>query len=146
MVLMRRTSADVSCVCLQDDPAGAAAAADDAGAAESAAAGPAADPPVERPWQWEFAADWLRVRKGGKWGSYAEKFEGVSGEELCDMEKEDVLRFVDKDPRGGVIFNDIAKLKKPASSSSSEGSPGSASGTACPASRPPTACRFSRWS
>eukprot|EP00036_Acanthoecidae_sp_10tr_P008620 CAMPEP_0182920698 /NCGR_PEP_ID=MMETSP0105_2-20130417/3658_1 /TAXON_ID=81532 ORGANISM="Acanthoeca-like sp., Strain 10tr" /NCGR_SAMPLE_ID=MMETSP0105_2 /ASSEMBLY_ACC=CAM_ASM_000205 /LENGTH=109 /DNA_ID=CAMNT_0025058143 /DNA_START=492 /DNA_END=817 /DNA_ORIENTATION=- len=60
---------DVTCVCLQDEAAGAAAAADYAGAADSAAVGAVVDPPVERPWLWASAADWLQVHKGGKWAS-----------------------------------------------------------------------------
>eukprot|EP00036_Acanthoecidae_sp_10tr_P007357 CAMPEP_0182916828 /NCGR_PEP_ID=MMETSP0105_2-20130417/1165_1 /TAXON_ID=81532 ORGANISM="Acanthoeca-like sp., Strain 10tr" /NCGR_SAMPLE_ID=MMETSP0105_2 /ASSEMBLY_ACC=CAM_ASM_000205 /LENGTH=625 /DNA_ID=CAMNT_0025053795 /DNA_START=151 /DNA_END=2028 /DNA_ORIENTATION=- len=112
------------------EPAGAAAAADDPGAAESAAAGPAADPPVEQPRLWESAPDWLRTHKDGKWGKYAGKFEGVSGEELCEMTEEQIKSIVGNIAHGIALFNDIAKLKKPATSSSSESSPGSAAGRA----------------
>jgi len=119
-----------------DEPAGAAAAADEGGVAGPAAAGPAADPPVERPWQWESAADWLRAHNGGQWKEFADKFKGLSGRQLCKLTEEqiksEVLGLI-----GATIFNDIEELKRQATSSSSESSPGSASGAACPASRPP---------
>eukprot|EP00038_Savillea_parva_P005466 m.155724 g.155724 ORF g.155724 m.155724 type:complete len:97 (-) comp11721_c0_seq32:2169-2459(-) len=63
----------------------------------------------------------------------------LTGEQLCEMDKDDFLRFVDNNPRGGVIFNDIAKLKKQASSSS-DSSPGSAAGAAAALTAPLAPC------
>eukprot|EP00036_Acanthoecidae_sp_10tr_P020486 CAMPEP_0206309780 /NCGR_PEP_ID=MMETSP0106_2-20121207/12575_1 /ASSEMBLY_ACC=CAM_ASM_000206 /TAXON_ID=81532 /ORGANISM="Acanthoeca-like sp., Strain 10tr" /LENGTH=707 /DNA_ID=CAMNT_0053740909 /DNA_START=118 /DNA_END=2242 /DNA_ORIENTATION=- len=127
-----------------DDPAGAAAPADAGAAAGPAAAGPAVDtPPVEQPWRWKYAADWLRAHNGGQWAEFADKFDtgnnggqwkefadkfkGLSGRQLCKLTEEqiksEVLGLI-----GATIFNDIEELKRQATSSSSESSPGSASG------------------
>ena len=119
---------DVSCMCLQVEGVGSAASAHGGREAEPPAASPAADPPVGQPWLWESASDWLRKHKDGKWGKYAEKFEGVSGEELCELTEEQIKSEV-SGLYGCTLFNDIAKLKKPATSSSSESSPKSAAGT-----------------
>mmetsp|Transcript_12456 Transcript_12456/g.37376 ORF Transcript_12456/g.37376 Transcript_12456/m.37376 type:complete len:698 (-) Transcript_12456:1189-3282(-) len=106
-----------------------AIAAEAAGPALPAAAGPAVDAPcLEQPWVWASAADWLRTHNGGQWAVYASKFDGLLGRQLCDMTEEQMKTIVDSIAHGITIFNDIAKLKKPATSSSSESSPGSASG------------------
>jgi hypothetical protein len=142
-VLVRCTSADVSCACLQDEVADAAVVVGDAAsAAEPAAAGPsAATPPPgnslpKDPTKWSVdqVQEWFAAHKLGKWRKHALQFADVDGEELCEMEKEDFLRRVPCN--GDIIFNDIAKLKKQVSSSSSESSPGSAAGTAAALNAP----------
>jgi hypothetical protein len=82
--------------------------------------------------------EWFAAHKLGKWRKHALQFADVDGEELCEMEKEDFLRRVPCN--GDIIFNDIAKLKKQVSSSSSESSPGSAAGTAAALNAPLSPC------
>jgi hypothetical protein len=65
------------------------------------------------PLQWtpEHVASWFRVHKNGRWSEFAPKFAVLSGDELCDLTERQILRFVNDDPRGAIIYNDLVKLK-----------------------------------
>jgi hypothetical protein len=126
-----------------EDDAGAAAGAGDAGTARPAVAGAAAaTPPSGRklpkdPTEWtvDQVQQWL-IAKG--WSADAGKFK-LNGEKLCKLTEEQIKTEV-PGLRGSAIFNDIAELKKQASSSSSESSPGSAAGTAAALTAPLAPC------
>lgn len=125
---------------------GAAAVVGAAGAAQPAVAGPAAatPPPASNlpkdptTWSADQVQQWFAVHKGGKWSKYASKFVDVDGEELCKLTEEQIKTEV-SGLSGSTIFNDIAELKKQASSSS-EGSPGSAAGAAAALTAPLPPC------
>jgi hypothetical protein len=131
-----------------DDAAASAAVVGGEGAAQPAIAGLAAatSPPgsnlPKNPEEWsaDQVQQWFAEHNEGQWSQYAGKFAGLKGEQLCEMDKDDFLRFLDSDPHGGIIFNDVAKLKKQASSSSSENSPRSAAGTAAALTAPLAPC------
>eukprot|EP00038_Savillea_parva_P005470 m.155396 g.155396 ORF g.155396 m.155396 type:complete len:662 (-) comp11721_c0_seq6:102-2087(-) len=114
---------------------GAAAVVGDAGAAQPAVAGPAAATPPPgsnlpkdpTTWTVDQVQQWFAEHNEGQWQKYATKFAGLTGENLCEMTEEQIKAEV-PGLRGSAIFNDVAKLKKQASSSSTEISPGSAAG------------------
>jgi hypothetical protein len=70
-----------------------------AGAAHSAVAGPHVSSPLPKnelpkdPTSWSVAQvqQWFSEHKGGKWQEHADKFAKLSGKELCDMEKGDLI-------------------------------------------------------
>lgn len=153
-VLVRCTSADVSCWCLQDEaPDAAAVLGAGTSAAEPAFAGPAAATPPpgnslpKDPTKWsaDQVQQWFAKHNGGQWNEYAENFDRLTGKQLCVMEMEHIMRIVKNhapgNPAHGIaIFNDIAELKKQVSSSRSESSPGSATGTAAALDAPLSPC------
>lgn len=64
-----------------------------------------------RQWTPQQVEVWLRTHKHGKLADFAPKFASISGDELCDLTEDQLLRFVNEDPRGAIIFNDLVKLQ-----------------------------------
>eukprot|EP00038_Savillea_parva_P025999 m.50612 g.50612 ORF g.50612 m.50612 type:complete len:746 (-) comp7251_c0_seq3:89-2326(-) len=62
-------------------------------------------------WTVNQVQQWFEAHKDGKWAQHADKFAGLTGEEVCDMTNED---FISRIPgfTGCVIFNDVQKLVK----------------------------------
>jgi hypothetical protein len=65
------------------------------------------------PMQWtpQHVESWFTVHKNGKWSAFAPKFAALSGDELCDLTEKQLMRFVENDPCGAIIFNDLVKLR-----------------------------------
>jgi hypothetical protein len=68
--------------------------------------------PSGNPRQWTSGQVevWFRVHKNGKWSAFAPNFASLTGDELCDLTEEQLMRFVDDDPRGAIVFNEVVKL------------------------------------
>jgi len=62
-----------------------------------------------RSWTVEQVQQWIKTHNDGQFAKYADKFAGLTGEQICDMTKEDFILFVGG-PFGAVVFNDVQKL------------------------------------